>query len=212
MDSKYIIKEIKSTAEKYLGITLEENEAEQIMAMTEFKIFKKGCIVCGIKEKITKTGMVIDGIIRSYYLNAEGCEVTRNFHSKGFSFMDEGMLGYDETLCAYEAITDCNAIFVDTQKFKSLIRQSDNLKNLYIASLEYSLRYKLHRENEFLTKNATERYIQFLEDFPELSKKVRQSYISTYLGIAPESLSRIRRALKENTDNSEREENSDGEN
>ena len=48
--------------------------------------------------------------------------------------------------------------------------------------------------------NATERYLQFKKDYPELVNRVKQTYISTYLGIAPESLSRIRKALKEVTD------------
>lgn len=48
--------------------------------------------------------------------------------------------------------------------------------------------------------NATERYLQFKKDYPELVNRVKQTYISTYLRIAPESLSRIRKALKEVTD------------
>lgn len=59
------------------------------------------------------------------------------------------------------------------------------------------LKYKIYREREFLAKNATERYIQFCKDFPDLADRVKQSYIATYLGIAPESLSRIRKMIKE---------------
>ena len=48
-----------------------------------------------------------------------------------------------------------------------------------------------------LTSNATQRYLQFKKDFPELKDRVKQSYFSTYLGITPESLSRIRKSLKD---------------
>lgn len=59
-------------------------------------------------------------------------------------------------------------------------------------------RYKIYRENGFLVENATERYIHFKKLYPDLSERVPQRHIATYLGIAPESLSRIRSAMKEN--------------
>lgn len=59
------------------------------------------------------------------------------------------------------------------------------------------MRYKIYRESGFLIENATERYIHFKKLYPEICKTVKQHYIATYLGITPESLSRIRKALKE---------------
>ena len=49
----------------------------------------------------------------------------------------------------------------------------------------------------FLIENATERYIHFKKLYPNLSERVSQRHIATYLGITPESLSRIRGAMKE---------------
>lgn len=56
---------------------------------------------------------------------------------------------------------------------------------------------KMIRENVFLIENATERYIHFKKLYPEISKRVPQRHIATYLGITPESLSRIRSAMKD---------------
>jgi CRP-like cAMP-binding protein len=53
------------------------------------------------------------------------------------------------------------------------------------------------RENVFLIENATERYIHFKKLYPEISKRVPRRHIATYLGITPESLSRIRSAMKD---------------
>ena len=71
------------------------------------------------------------------------------------------------------------------------------MKSVWIDLLEGSLRYKIYRENGFLVENATERYLAFRKRFPELISRIPQRYIATYLGIKPESLSRIRSALKE---------------
>ena len=58
-------------------------------------------------------------------------------------------------------------------------------------ALEGGMRYKIYRENGFLVETATERYIAFRKRNPELAERVPLRYIATYLGITPESLSRI---------------------
>ena len=80
---------------------------------------------------------------------------------------------------------------------QKLIRESVSFKDIWIYLLESAMRYKIYRENGFLVENATERYIHFKKLFPDLSERIPQRHIATYLGIAPESLSRIRSAMKE---------------
>lgn len=45
-------------------------------------------------------------------------------------------------------------------------------------------------------RKAQEHYVQFLQDYPGLEARVSQYHIASYLGIMPESLSRIRASLK----------------
>lgn len=54
---------------------------------------------------------------------------------------------------------------------------------------------KEKKEMELLKCSAEERYQRFLQDFPGLSQRVPQYHIATFLGITPESLSRIRSKL-----------------
>ena len=80
---------------------------------------------------------------------------------------------------------------------KKIIYENNQLKDVYIMLLENALRYKIYRENEFLVGNATGRYIHFKKLYPMICETVKQHYVANYLGIAPESLSRIKKALKE---------------
>ncbi len=80
---------------------------------------------------------------------------------------------------------------------RSLILSNEVFKDLWICLLELTVRYKLYRENGFLVENATERYIHFKKMYPDVCNRVPQKHIATYLGITPESLSRIRSAMKE---------------
>ena len=111
--------------------------------------------------------------------------------------MDDGLFGYSERVCMWEALEETTVMFLETGKVRKLISENESFKDTWILLLEKGMRYKIYRENGFLVENATERYIHFKKLFPELSGRVPQKHIASYLGIKPESLSRIRGALKE---------------
>ncbi len=97
----------------------------------------------------------------------------------------------------WETLDETTIMFCKTADIRKLIKENTEFKDIWIYLLEQALRYKIYRENGFLVENAAERYIHFKKLYPNLSKKVPQKHIATYLGIAPESLSRIRKAMKE---------------
>ena len=111
--------------------------------------------------------------------------------------MDEGFYGYNERFCMWEVLEDSTVMICETSKVRELIRDNNAFKDLWIILLEQAVRYKLYRENGFLVENATERYIHFRKIFPDLASRISQKHIATYLGITPESLSRIRSSLKD---------------
>lgn len=191
-----IAAELGQMYEKFCHSQMKSEELQLILDISQIRIYPKGEIIRCIQQPTVHTGLLLKGIVRNYFLDAEGNEITKYFSREGSFIMDEGLLGYKQSIAALEALEKSTVLLMDTVKLKQLIQVNDIFKNLYINCLESALRYKIYRESEFLTKNATERYLQFCNDFPELVNRVKQSYISTYLGITPESLSRIRKALK----------------
>ena len=97
----------------------------------------------------------------------------------------------------WETLEESTLMLCEIVKIKELIRDNVMFKDIWITLLENALRYKMYRENGFLVENATERYLHFKKLYPELSVRIPLKHIATYLGIAPESLSRIRSAMKE---------------
>lgn len=196
MEKDAITAELQNMYRAFCGDQISAEELCPILDISQIHFYFKGEIIQQIQQPTVHTGILLKGIIRNYYLDSEGNEITKYFSREGSLIMDEGILGYKQSIAALEALEDSAVLLMDTVKLKHLIYSNDTFKNLYITCLESALRYKIYRESEFLTKNATERYLQFCKDFPELVNRVKQSYISTYLGIAPESLSRIRKTLK----------------
>jgi CRP-like cAMP-binding protein len=196
MDKNYFVSQLKEFSESY-QINVDEDILGEIVNKATFRVISKGEIIASIGENTTAAALVLSGLARCYYIDNDGNDITRGFAPEGTMCMDEGFFGYSERICMWETLEETTLMLCKTEDIKNLIKENVVIKDAWILLLERALRYKIYRENGFLVENATERYIHFKKMYPNLSETVPQKHIATYLGIAPESLSRIRRAMKE---------------
>ena len=82
MDQKHLITELVQVAWDTWNIQLDEEILNKVLAMAQIKIYLKGEILLGIGESCEYIGLILSGLIRSYYLDLEGNEITRNFHKE----------------------------------------------------------------------------------------------------------------------------------
>ena len=196
MDKKYFVEQLKTFAEKY-KISVDEEILGAVVNAATFRVIPKGEVISSIGDDTSTAGLVLSGLARCYYIDEDGNDVTRGFAPEGTICMDEGFFGYPERICMWETLEETSVMFCKTADIKALIKENAGFKDVWIYLLEQAIRYKIYRENGFLVENATERYVHFKKLYPDLCKKVPQKHIATYLGIAPESLSRIRSAMKD---------------
>ncbi len=197
MDKEYFVKHLMKFAEKY-NLEISEEIVGEIVSIAGFRVVKKGEILASIGDDTKYAGLTLSGLARAYYIDGDGNDITRGFAPEGSMFMDEGFFGYTERNCMWEALEETTVMICETVAIKNIIKENVSFKDVWILLLENALRYKIYRENGFLVENATERYIHFKKLFPDLNDRIPQRYIATYLGITPESLSRIRSAMREN--------------
>jgi len=196
MDRAYIVEQLKLIVEK-LDLDISEDAISAAVGFSEFKVYFKGQLLGKIGEGSSVAGIVMSGVVRSFYVDSDGNDITQYFATEGSICIDEGLMGFGERVAMWEALEESTVMLFKVSDMKKLILGDERLKSVWIDLLEGSLRYKIYRENGFLVENATERYLAFRKRFPELISRIPQRYIATYLGIKPESLSRIRSALKE---------------
>ncbi len=196
MDREYLVDQLMNIA-KQNCVEIDAEILGMIVNKAAFRVISKGSILQNLGEKNKTAALVLNGICRAYYVDEKGNDITRGFSIPGTFCMDEGLFGYSESIVTWETLEETTLMFFDIREMKELIYENDQLKNVYIMLLENALRYKIYRENGFLVENAAQRYIHFKKLYPMICKSVKQHYIATYLGIAPESLSRIKKALKE---------------
>ena len=196
MDKIHLIKQLKELSDGF-GLGIPEAAIEKAISFSRFKVYSKGEVIARTGDKAATAGFVLSGVVRSYYVDKDGNDITQYFASEGGWCIDSGMIGFDEMQANWEAIEDATVMLFDVKDMRDLIYSDERLKNIWIMSLEGGMRYKVYRENGFLVESASERYVAFRKRYPMLASRVPLRYIATYLGITPESLSRIRSAMKE---------------
>lgn len=197
MNKDEMLSVIMKTCTEFSCIKLDLKVCADLFQNAEIMSYEKGDVILRMGDPCLSLGYVFSGAVRGYYLDKNGNDITRNFYMEHTFFLDEGLVDYKESACTYEALEYCRIVLLPIHVLKAKIYDNNNLKNLYLKGLEQSIRYKIARENSFLIQSATERYIDFKRNYGDLEHRVKQSHIATYLGITAESLSRIRRQLRE---------------
>ena len=147
-----------------------------------------------------KIFFVVSGTARSYYTDFSGITVTWSFH-----FNNEASIGRNVFLVDYRAYltNKPSAITIETfSEVKALTFTKEAINYLIEKSLKYEIWMRKLNENAYvsmfgraftlLTMTAVERYSKLVNEEPHLLQMFPSYYIASYLGIAPQSLSRIR--------------------
>jgi CRP-like cAMP-binding protein len=141
--------------------------------------------------------LILQGMARSYYIDERGNDITKLFMREGDFLIGEALF-MEESLEVFEAVEPLKCLRFPTKEYKEILLSDPVLQRLYIAMLEQTIRYKMRREYAFQCLNATERYLEFQKAYPGIEERLPQNLIASYLGIAKESLSRIRKNLSVN--------------
>lgn len=158
-----------------------------------FSNYKKGEFLCREGQTENFIFFLLKGATRNYF-SKDGKEFTVDFHFEGdmltayYSFLTRR-----PSPVALEVIEDVEAILIPREHllaFYERNRAGERIGRL-IAEMQYIRR--LDREMELLSDTAEERYARLIRRNPQLVQSISVKHLSSYLGIQPESLSRIRK-------------------
>jgi len=137
------------------------------------------------------------GIVR-FFLPDPDCERELTF---AFAFENSFFSGYDSFLSQtpadyrIEALADCEVWQISFEDL-NLIYDTTKMGNLIGRKVAESLyAAKMKRELSLLKDSAKERYLDLLRHQPHLYKLIPLKYLASYIGVRPQSLSRIRRQI-----------------
>jgi CRP/FNR family transcriptional regulator, anaerobic regulatory protein len=177
-------------------VQLNENQEEAFTKILEIKQFKKKSLLLQQGQVCSKISFINTGSMRLFY-EVEGLENTVQFFFAGRWYTDyESFLTGQPTIENLQALENCEVI-----QFKK-----SDLYDLYITHPVFERVGRILAENAFLSlsqlnkmltnEEPQQRYLSLLSQRPEVVKNIPQHYIASYLGIKPESLSRIRKRIQ----------------
>ena len=157
------------------------------------QIYKKNKVIFRAGQIFNTMYFVLDGCVRLYY-NNNGREKTAFFYTKGKFF--RAIESYRNEIPAkenYQAIEDTTLLLFHRNFASQLIEQYAKFKHIAQLAVEDELIIAQNMISSFVTKSPEQRYLELIEYNRNLFKNINQHYIASYLGITPESLSRIRK-------------------
>ena len=165
----------------------------RIIEQAQHVKLKKGTHPIHEGDELTHLYWIEKGIVRGFYINSEGEEVTKCFSSEGGYFGSEGLRGGGQATFHVECLEECSCIAMPYGLVREVIDKDPHIYN-YMTSLFMKEVTRLERRTRnLLLLDAKERYQAFLVDYPALEDRVKLCYIASYIGIHPGSLSRIRK-------------------
>lgn len=141
---------------------------------------------------------VLRGLMRQYSLDNRGREHTLFFAAEGeFLTNVEAICLQKPSSYFIQCIEQAEVLLVGATDLDELSRRMPSFGELRLKLLHEHIQHQQKRITQLQAASAEERYLTFIADYPQMLLRVPQHYIASYLGITPESLSRIRKSLAE---------------
>jgi CRP-like cAMP-binding protein len=160
------------------------------------KTFEKHTIITPYHQIEKKAYFLVRGIVKISVIREDGEERILEFFFPGNFFSAyTSFLTQKPSKVEIEALTCCDVEVIEYADIQDAYTHSILANKLGRLVAEQYYISKTKREKDFLTKSATERYLELVDKRPELVKQIPVHAIAKYLGIKPESLSRIRKEI-----------------
>ena len=178
--------------------TLSEEEEHAIVDCFRIKTFGKGTYLLRQEQIAKDSYYVIKGCVREFRLT-DGEEKTTAFYTEEQSVVNFDSLNNQKPsaisfICAEES----TLAILNSEKEKALYKRFPRFEAFCREGVEQMMGAKQEQLTEFITLKPEQRYQKLQEERPDLINRVAQYQIASFLGIKPETLSRIRARITEN--------------
>jgi CRP-like cAMP-binding protein len=175
-------------------ITLTSEEVELMESVFIPRHLEKGELLLREGEIAKYGAFVAKGCLRSYVVDNKGKEHVVQFAPENWWLSDtNSMLEKTPTLFFMDALEPSDLLLLDLPSHQKLIQSIPGYAASFLAGFQKHTASKDRRIIATLTADAEERFQHFLTTYPTIAQRVPQHMLASYLGVTPETLSRIRK-------------------
>ena len=175
--------------------TFTNEDIDAAVELITIKTLKKGEHLLREGEVSAKSYSIVSGCVRQYYL-VNGEEKTTFFYSEGQSIFSPNSTSERIPAKYYLSCVEYTTLSViSLENQKEMYSRFPVLESMSRLSLQEELHNYQEMLATYITTSPEERYLNLLKFRPELLNRVPQYQLASYLGVTPESLSRIRKRI-----------------
>lgn len=177
-------------------LPLNDDEVQALSSRTKFKKLRRRQYLLQEGDLCKQYNFVLDGCLRMYFVDEKGREHILQFATENWWITDIGSFHAEKP----------SRLFVDALEASEILQiRKEDLIYLYVNYPKFDRYFRVLVENAFIkmqervlqniSSTAVERYLSFLDDYPNLSNRISQVQIASFIGVTPEFLSKIRKNL-----------------
>ena len=182
-------------------VSIQEEEWSYICAKFEKKAVKKGAMFHRAGEVFSEIWFIKSGLARSYFTDINGRDFTWQLYFRGRSkhglnhFMDDSVSYYEQdgSMLNFEILEDSVFYVVgldEMDKFLSTDKKWEHLARIWLHDTYFAATYK--RVISLMSENTADKYERLLEEYPSIFDHVKSYHIASFLGVAPQTLSKLK--------------------
>lgn len=178
-------------------VDLSQKDQNAIETLLSVASYNKGDVIVKQEQVCNTLRFVVSGVYRVYRI-IDGKEVTSyfNYESRNpFVASFVSLLTETPSQEIVECIVPGTLLSISYKNWVSLYDTSPSLNTFGRRMAEYNYILAMERIESLQYQTAADRYTSFIKLYPSLLNKIPHHYIASYLGVTPESLSRIRKVI-----------------
>jgi CRP-like cAMP-binding protein len=179
---------------KYISLT--EDEKSAIVSLDIFRSMKKGATLLKEGQKSKDSYFVLKGCIRTYYI-IDGEEKTTAFYTEMEALTPPCVISKTPSEYYVSCIEDSMLLISNSDMEVEVNRKFPKFDLMCRMFSEELLAKQRIDFDEFKTSSPEQRYLNLIQKRPDLIQRVPQHQLASYLGIKPQSLSRLRARILE---------------
>ena len=180
-------------------LTLTRTQRESIFDFFSSKQLKRKQFLLREGECCKEIAFVVSGLLKSYLIDNKGVEHVSLFASEGWWISDLHSFVYaDKAVLNIDAIEDAKVLLLSRTDYEKLLEEVPVMERYFRVLFQNSLAIKDQRLLGAIADTAEEKYRRFLENYPEVARRIPQHLIASFLGLSAETISRVKRKMVSN--------------
>lgn len=178
------------------NLDIDKESIDNLVAECKIMTVKKGEFLLQAGQVCKHTFFVESGLLRQYSIDNKGKEHILQFAPENWFVTDRESVFFNQKSSYFiQALENSSVLLLDEAFILRLSQKNNSFIEFNNKLLHNHIRHLQKRITQLLGATAEERYLDFIKIYPDLLLRVSQAMVASYLGITPESLSRVRKEL-----------------